>query len=115
ASNAADATYPLHSAGSSGKTITGATNASPISITATSHGYSTGDIVNVAGVGGNTNANGTWQITVVDANTFTLNGSSGNSAYTSGGIASKNNVLRIQSTFGTAVANFAWNEWVVRN
>lgn len=114
-SNAADASYPAHTSGSVGKTITGATNASPISVTATSHGFSTNDIVNIAGVGGNTAANGTFQITVVDANTFTLNGSTGNGAYTSGGIASKNNVLRIQSTFGTANANFAWNEWVVRN
>lgn len=115
ASNAADATYPLHVAGSTGKTITGATNASPISIASTAHGFSNGDVVNIAGVGGNTAANGTWQITVTDSNDFTLNGSTGNAAYTSGGIASKNNVLRIQSTFGQSVANFAWNEWVVRN
>jgi hypothetical protein len=114
-SNAADSTYPAHTAGSTGKTITGATNASPIAITATSHGYSTNDIVNINGVGGNTNANGTFQITVSDSNTFTLNGSSGNAAYTSGGIASKNNVLVVKSTFGTSVANFAWNEWVIRN
>jgi hypothetical protein len=68
--------------------ITGATNASPISITDPAHGYSTGQTVQIAGVGGNTAANGTWVITVVDANTFTLNGSIGNGAYTSGGAAS---------------------------
>lgn len=36
-------------------------------------------------VGGNTNANGAWVISVIDANTFSLLGSSGNAAYTSGG------------------------------
>ncbi len=71
------------------KTITGATNASPIVITATGHGYSTGDNVKVSGVAGNTAANGRWTITVIDANSFSLNGSAGNAAYTSGGQAEK--------------------------
>lgn len=110
-----DAGYPLHSDGTTGKTISGATNASPISITATGHGYSSGDIVHISGVAGNTAANGLWQITVVDANTFTLNGSTGNASYTSGGLASKFNVLVLQATFGTSVANYAWNEWGIFN
>lgn len=59
--------------------ITNATNASPIEITTSSaHGYATGDWVNIAGVPGNTAANGDWQITVVDSTRFTLNSSSGN-------------------------------------
>jgi hypothetical protein len=52
--------------------ITGATNATPV----------------VAGVGGNTAANGTWTITRIDANSFSLTGpvaAVGNGAYTSGG------------------------------
>ena len=69
------------------KTVSAATNASPIQITATSHGYGTNDLVTIASVGGNTNANGIWQITVLTANTFQLIGSTGNSAYTSGGTA----------------------------
>jgi hypothetical protein len=64
------------------KTITGATNANPISITSAGHGVFTGDMVVVAGVAGNTNANGQYTITVVNANTFTLNGRSGNGTYT---------------------------------
>ena len=68
-----------------GVAITAASNASPISITAAGHGLSTGNRVMIARVGGNTNANGVWVVTVVDANTFTLDGSSGNAAYTSGG------------------------------
>lgn len=66
-------------------TITGATNASPIVITVTNHGYQTGDQAAIIGVLGNTAANGNWTITVLTANTFSLNGSTGNGAYTSGG------------------------------
>lgn len=68
-----------------GVAITGATNAAPISITAAAHGLATGAKVMIARVGGNTNANGVWTVTVVDANTFTLDGSTGNAVYTSGG------------------------------
>lgn len=67
--------------------ITAATNATPIQITTNTHGYATGDTVVIAGVGGNTAANGTWVVTVVDATNFTLNTSVGNAAYTSGGTA----------------------------
>jgi hypothetical protein len=71
-----------------GSGVTGATNASPIVITTSAaHGRATGDVVTIAGVGGNTAANGTWTLTVVDATHFSLNGSNGLSsgAYTSGG------------------------------
>lgn len=67
------------------KTITNATNASPIVVTVTSHGYATGDQAIISGVLGNTAANGNWTITVLTANTFSLDGSVGNGAYTSGG------------------------------
>lgn len=72
-----------------GVAITNATNATPIVITATSHGLSTGNRVVITGVGGNTAANGVWTITVTDANTFSLDGSVGNGAYTSGGFVVK--------------------------
>ncbi len=67
------------------KTITGATNASPIVVTITSHGFETGDQATISGVLGNTAANGNWSITVLTANTFSLDGSTGNGSYTSGG------------------------------
>ena len=70
---------------SSGGPISGATNASPIVITSANHGLSTGTRVTVQNVLGNTAANGDWQITRVDGNTFSLNGSTGNSGYTGGG------------------------------
>jgi hypothetical protein len=72
-----------------------ATNESPIKIrTAANHGLSTGDRVTIAGVQGNTAANGTFTVTVPASTTppespaatvFTLDGTAGNGAYTGGG------------------------------
>lgn len=66
--------------------ITGATNTSDIVITSVAHGLFTGAVVTISGVVGNTAANGTFTITVTGVNTFSLDGSAGNGAYTSGGI-----------------------------
>ena len=44
---------------------------------AANHGFATGDQVVISGVLGNTNANGQWTITEVNANKFTLDGRSG--------------------------------------
>lgn len=65
--------------------VAGASNASPIVITSANHGLTTGTRVTVAGVGGNSAANGNFTVTRIDANTFSLQGSAGNGAYTSGG------------------------------
>lgn len=65
--------------------ITGATNAAPIVIQAPGHGKQTGAYVTVAGVTGNTNANGDWDIVRIDNDNFALVGSQGNAAYISGG------------------------------
>jgi len=62
-----------------------ATNTSPITIRAVNHGLVTGDRVAIAGVQGNTAANGAFTVTVVDANSFTLNGSTGTGTWTGGG------------------------------
>ncbi len=69
--------------------ITGATNATPIVITETAHGRATDEITVVHSVGGNTAANGTWKITYINPNTYSLNDSVGTAAYTSGGKAYK--------------------------
>ena len=70
--------------------ITGATNASPIVITIVGHGLTTGDQVVITGVLGNTAANGSaWTITVLSDDTFSLTGSTGNAAYTSGGLCTR--------------------------
>jgi len=65
-----------------------------IEITAPSNGLVTGDTVIVKGVGGINNANGRWPITVVDANDFTLNGSTFSGSYTSGGSVTLNTMSR---------------------
>ena len=85
--------------------ITGATNANPIVITCPAHGYSTGDKVFISGVGGNTNANGGYTITKVDADKFQLQGKSGVGApgYTSGGQVYSFTAIP-KSSNGTAIA-----------
>ena len=75
------------------KAITGATNATPIVITATSHGFTNADLVLIGGVGGNLAANGIWKIANQATNTFELTDPIlatnvvGSAAYTSGGYA----------------------------
>jgi hypothetical protein len=66
--------------------VTDASNASPIVISSASHGLTSGAMVLVSGVTGNTAANGRFTITFIDANTFSLNGSTGNGAYAGGGL-----------------------------
>ena len=65
--------------------VTNATYTAPVVITSTAHGLTTGAYVTVSGVIGNTGANGTFLITKVDDNTFSLVGSTGTTTYTSGG------------------------------
>ena len=61
------------------QTITDASNTFPIVITTLKPvSISTGDIVVVSNVQGNTNANGRWPITVLGPNSFVLNGTVGN-------------------------------------
>jgi hypothetical protein len=75
------------------KAITGATNATPIVVTATSHGFTNGDLVFIDAVAGNLAANGLWKIANQAANTFELTNpvsggnAVGSAAYTSGGYA----------------------------
>jgi hypothetical protein len=67
--------------------ISGATNTTPIVLTiASGHGLVDGDLIGVAGLVGNTSANGhIWQCSATTATTTTLLGSAGNGAYSSGG------------------------------
>jgi len=69
----------------SNASITDASNADPIVITSNAHGLSSKDVVNVSGVLGIPNANGSFPITKVDANSFSLDRSAANGTYTSGG------------------------------
>jgi hypothetical protein len=72
------------------KTITGATKANPVVITCTGHGFATNDVVRIKDVGGMVELNGnTYTVTVINANSFSLNGVNGTgyTTYTSGGKA----------------------------
>jgi hypothetical protein len=66
-------------------TVEQAANTQPIVITSRNHGLTTGQVVEVSGVEGNTAANGRWQITVVDSDRFTLDESAGNGDHSGGG------------------------------
>lgn len=62
--------------------ITGATNATPIVITvAANSGLKSGDRLAIAGITGNTAANGEWTLQAATATTFQLLGSVGNGTY----------------------------------
>lgn len=97
------------------KNISSSTNATPIAITCTAHGYSTGDTVVIASHSTNTNANGTWEITVTGANTFTLDGSTGNGVGGATGTVRLRNNTRVmlasavtQSIASTGPGRAAW-------
>ncbi len=64
--------------------ITAASNVNPIVITSNGHGLTSGTRLTVSGVLGNTAANGSFTITVIDVNTFSIP-VAGNGAYTGGG------------------------------
>lgn len=57
--------------------ISDATATTPIVITSNGHGLTTGLLVKITDVLGNDDANGTWSISVIDQNKFSLDGSSG--------------------------------------
>lgn len=77
----------IKSLGSSANTtqalnITGSTNATPIVVTLTAaHGLKDGDRIAIAGVTGNTAANGEWSLKFTGANTAQLLGSVGNGTH----------------------------------
>lgn len=70
----------------SSKSVTATANSGGlVRITSANHGYGMGDYVLIAGVTGTTEANGSWRITNVAQNTFTLEGSTYANAYVAGG------------------------------
>jgi hypothetical protein len=56
-----------------------------VRLTTAAHGLTTGDKVFIKSVGGTVEANGLWAVTVIDATTIDLQGSTFTNAYTSGG------------------------------
>lgn len=99
-------------------TITAATNATPIVLTNTLDNgtFADGDMVQVVGALGNTNANGTFLITSTSGSGtgMTLVGSAGNAAWTSGGKVYKLNVnpslaVAMQKVLAAVVSDYAIN------
>lgn len=81
------------------QTTTG-TGVSPITVTTTTTStLTTGQTVTIAGVTGNTNANGTWTITVLNGTQFTIN-ATGNANYISGGTVVTNTYIVDYRTMG---------------
>lgn len=85
--NAFSAANPTPTCGAAATvTITNVSTSTPIVVTA-ANSFSPNDIVTISGVGGATNANGQWRMSSVSSSGFSLVGSVGGSAYTSGGSA----------------------------
>lgn len=88
--------------------ISSSTNSTPISVTTSAnHGYSTGDTIVITGHTTNTNANGTWEITVTGLTTFTLNNSTGNGVGGAAGTTRlrNNTVIRLASPVTANIAS----------
>ena len=69
-------------------TVTGITAANPGVVTATAHGFTTGQSISFANVAGMTEVNGNaYTITVIDADSFSIVDTTTFTAYTSGGTA----------------------------
>jgi hypothetical protein len=86
--------------------ISGAvTNGGLIRITSAVHGFTTGDTVTIAAVGGTTEANDDWTITVISTTVFDLVGSTFANAYTSGGTVFETETVKLYYvTRPTAIA-----------
>lgn len=70
--------------------VTAASNvATGLSVTATAHGFATGDLITLNAIGGMTGTAGLFGITVTNANTFVANGAVAVGTYVSGGVAVK--------------------------
>lgn len=89
--------------------ITAATNATPIQITTgIANALVTGQTVTISGILGNTAANGTWVVTVINSTNYTLNGSVGNGTFAgattiaagSNGVALPTSTINVASTTG---------------
>ncbi|HEX9450152.1 MAG TPA: DUF6701 domain-containing protein, partial [Burkholderiales bacterium] len=89
--------------------ISALTQANPGNVTATGHGFSTGDKVFLSGVAGMTQVNNlTYTVTFVDANNLTIGtNTSGFSAYIAGGTASRLSVPTMSGSWAAGVASVA--------
>lgn len=82
-------TFSISGSSGTAKNITGLALGFPTIVTSAAHGFSNGDVVDFASIGGNTTLNGqTAVVTNVTTNTFAVDiDTTGGAAYTSGGTA----------------------------
>lgn len=96
--------------------ITGATNATPVVITITGHGYEDGDTLLIEGVTGNTAANGYVLVANATTDTFEITDLdgvdiAGNGAYAGGGMATR---YFGGARFETFAIGDAWDDYKLR-
>jgi hypothetical protein len=113
--NGDDGSPRLIGTGEGTQVVTNTTNATPIVVTVTGHGYSDGDGVQIAGVTGNTAANGDWAIANTTANTFELIDSSGNGAHGGSPTAEKFNAAHHLFEGDNHLQDLAWETEDGRN
>lgn len=105
-------TAPVFTAGSVTKTITNITQANPAVVTATAHGFITGNLITIDNVTGMTEVNGrSFIISVLTPDTFELVGenSTAHTAYISDGDAERQNgATTIGSGFGDFDKSYAY-------
>lgn len=80
------------------KTISSSTNATPIVVTVTAHGFSTGDYVSIVSHATNTNANGVWKVGTTTANTFEILQMDGSNT-TGNGAGTGGNATKVSNCF----------------
>lgn len=97
------------------KAVTAATSTSPIVLTTVGHGLATGVTLKVSDVGGQTGANGVFTITVLDADTFSLDGSFTSGTYTGGGSWLSGAEKVTYSNVGTIADNRVARRQILRN
>ena len=96
--------------------VVGASNTTPVEIeTDEPHGCETGDPVIVDAVGGNTGANGSFLVDVVDETHLTLRDSVGTGAYTSGGNLNPGAVEQERTPIATPSGAIVWDSFSRRN
>jgi hypothetical protein len=85
-----------------------------IRITTATHLFSTGDVVTLGSVGGTTEADGAWTITVISTTTFDLQGSTFTHAWTSGGTVDRpvtsytvKNFVVVPSSYGSVIGKWS--------
>jgi hypothetical protein len=107
---------PTSATSSEIKDITGATAATPIVYTATSHGFSNGDILQIREVGGVTGANVTnCKVQSASTHTFACKSSSGTGSYTTGGYAVRVPPLAPHPIVAKSVTHFVMDRIIVRH